>query len=149
MIKFINYLKEARLKLSSNGVNDQYVKKLHSMSHQNPIGSGHFFYLKDDDGEDALVNYRLISHPDHVYLTDLEVGEGKTGKGFGDYVMKTLTKEADKMGVEIRLFPEPLKYRDADGKTKKMPKNKLVNFYKKHGFTFMRDDRATMQRKPK
>jgi hypothetical protein len=67
--------------------------------------------------------------------------EGKAGQGFGEPVMKLMTDLADKENIDLDLIPVPI---EVDGK--KIPKSKLISFYKKHGFV---KERQNMVREAK
>lgn len=76
-----------------------------------------------------------------VYLTGLRVVEQK--KGTGTRLMTRLTQLADEMGVTLTLNARPL---DVPPGQKKIPQKKLVEFYKRFGFTGRASD---MARKPR
>lgn len=126
--------------------NKAFVRKIYNMAQPNPIGRGAYFALKSDDGKDTgFVKFELFGMQDFVHISDILVAEDKGGKGFGDYVMKIITKEADKDNIDLHLAAVPTAHQG-----KKIPKSKLVKFYKKHGFVSIGGDEMerVQKRKP-
>lgn len=114
---------------SAQKKNKEFIRKIYAMGSQNPIGRGVVFMIKDDDGEDALIRLEMVDLPESAHITEITVLEDKGGKGMGDFLMKEITKIADKMKVDLDLNAVPLAHQG-----KKIPKGKLIKFYKKHGF---------------
>jgi len=121
--------------------NKDYVRKIYAAGHPNPIGRGVIF-VKGTQEENGYIVVELKPMVNFVHITEIRVLEGKYKEGYGDTVMKILTKEADKMNVTLHLAAVPLK---GEGKT--IPKGKLKSFYKKHGFVSEGGD--VMRREPK
>jgi hypothetical protein len=119
----------------------EFVRKFYATGHQNPIGRGVVFGLKDK-GKSAMVKVELTPKVNDVHLTEIITLEDMGKRGFGDYVMKSLTDLADKMDIPLTLFAVPLQHQGV-----KIPKAKLVAFYKRHGFKTKSGD--FMERKPK
>jgi predicted GNAT family acetyltransferase len=65
-------------------------------------------------------------HPDHIEIASIRTPQKHRGRGSAHKVMKHITDYADKVKKPIKLVASPL-----DKKTKT---DKLVLFYKKHGF---------------
>lgn len=101
-----------------------YIKTIYKKGTRNPIGSGVVFGV----GE-GLVHLELSYFDGHVHITLLAVLEGLTGKGYGGVIMKFMTKEADKQDITLGLSAVPIEIAG-----KKIPKAKVVKFYKKYGF---------------
>ena len=118
-----------------------FVKKFYATGTQNPIGHGVVFGLSDK-GVSAMVKIELEAKAYDVHLKEIITLEDLGKKGFGNYIMKSLTSMADKMNIPITLFAVPLQHQGA-----KIPKTKLVSFYKRHGFKYKRGD--FMERIPK
>lgn len=114
---------------STQKKNKDFIHKIYGMGSRNPIGRGVVFMIRDDDGEDALIRLEMVDLPESAHITEITVLEDKGGKGMGDFLMDVITKEADKMNVDLDLNAVPLAHQG-----KKIPKGKLVKFYKKHGF---------------
>ena len=114
---------------SKQSLNQKYIRKIYKMGFPNPISNGYVISIKDDDEEDAMIRIEMHSLPDSAHITEITVLEDKGGKGIGDWFMSVMTKEADKMKVDLDLNAVPLAHAG-----KKIPKGKLVKFYKKHGF---------------
>jgi GNAT superfamily N-acetyltransferase len=111
-----------------------YVEKLWAMGYPNPI----------NDRETIIDNEILIEAwplEDSVYLTGLRAVAH--GKGAGTRVMTRLVQLADEMGVTLTLSPRPL---EVPRGQKKIPAKKLVEFYKRFGFTG--SGRTEMRRRP-
>jgi len=87
-----------------------------------------------------LVTLELIAQTDAVYLTGLMSTVQK--KGFGKYVMKLVIDEADKLGVTLVGTAKPFGIPEV-----RIPKAKLVKFYKGLGFHVGSDGK--MIREPK
>ncbi len=118
-----------------------FVKKIHAKGKPNPVGHNFYMGLKTKD-DDAIIVFKLKPFPTFVHIEEIVVTEDKGRKGFGTHVLKMITKEADKDGIELHLFAVPL-----DHAGKKIPKGKLQSIYKKHGFKLDRAD--LMVRMPK
>lgn len=124
-------------------VNKRYVQKMYKQGLANPIGRGVIYSFTDDE-VNAMILVELTPMEGRVILSELRVLEGKYKMGFGAAVLDMLTKEADKMKVDLSLHAVPLK---GEGKT--IPKNKLKTFYKKHGFVLQGKGGDQMMREPK
>lgn len=122
--------------------NRKFVHKIYSMAQPNPMNDRQVFFSFKDKDVAALIIVEMTPLTWAVVLDTLTVAEGKTGLGFGDHVLKIITKEADKDGIKITLSAVPL-----DHAGKKIPKGKLKAFYKKHGFKSSGGD--NMIREPK
>lgn len=73
----------------------------------------------------------LVSFANSVHITEISIPNRDQGSGAGHIVMKKMTKMADKFKVKLDLFPSPIIQGPDE---KRIPKDKLVKFYKKHGF---------------
>lgn len=67
-----------------------------------------------------------IEHPDHIEISSVRTPTKHRGQGSAHKVMKHITDYADKVKKPVRLI--------ASGLDKKTRTDKLVGFYKKHGF---------------
>lgn len=65
-------------------------------------------------------------HPDHIEIASVRTPQKHRGQGGAHKVMKHITSYADKVKKPIKLVASPL--------DKKTRTDKLVSFYKKHGF---------------
>ena len=106
-----------------------FVRSVYSKGQQNPMGRGVFFMIRNDDDTEGMVKLEMMPMTWGVAISEIHVAEGKTGQGFGDYIMGVITAMADEQDVLLSLNAVPL---DTEGK--KIPKRKLIRFYKKHGF---------------
>lgn len=122
--------------------NQAFVRKIHGKATPNPMGHNFYFQLKKSDDESAIVLVLLNAMNWGVVISEMIVAEGKTGQGYGNHILKMITKEADKDGIKLSLSAVPLAHAG-----KKIPKGKLKAFYKKHGFKS--DGGDTMRREPK
>jgi GNAT superfamily N-acetyltransferase len=120
----------------------QFVRKFYATGYPNPIGRGVVFGLSAKEGEDAMVKVELEPKVDSVHLKEIITLEDMGKRGYGDYVMKQLTSLADKMDIRLTLFSVPLQHQGV-----KIPKSKLITFYKRHGFKTKSGD--YMERLPK
>lgn len=142
MKSFIEHIKEAEEK-DDYEKNLQFVKDFYAKGYPNPMGKGVVFTLADDiNGEEVQAMIMVIMEPKTwgVYISEIHVLEGKVKMGFGSYMLGLITKMADEQGITLVLTPKPL---DTHGK--KIPKTKLVQFYKKNGFV---NGQGGMVRKP-
>lgn len=115
----------------------KFIKTIYKDGMVNPIGRGVIFGV----GE-GLVHVELSSFGDMVHIGFIGVLEDKVGKGFGDFIMRKITKEADKQDITLHLQAVPVAIAG-----KKIPKAKLIKFYKKNGFVKQNGD--AMIREPK
>lgn len=122
----------------------KFIDKIYkgSGAMRNPMGSGVIFGVRDGD-DDAMIKLELAPFDGMVHISELVVLEGKTGQGYGDYILKKVTTEADKEDIVLDLIAKPIKMVGQ----KNIPKSKLKSFYKKHGFVSEGGDR--MIRQPK
>lgn len=111
-----------------------FVKKFYATGTQNPIGRGVVFGLSDK-GVTGMVKVELEAKSNSVHLKEIITLEDMGKKGYGDYIMKQLTSMADKMNIRLTLFAVPLNHQGV-----KIPKSKLVKFYKRHGFKDLQGD---------
>lgn len=108
-----------------------FVHTIYNRGHRNPIGPGVVFNIAKGEENNALIKVLLIPNSDgHVHISELAVLDKPGGLGFGSFVLKLICSEADKYNIKLTLFAVPLDIRDQ----KKIPKNKLKQFYKKYGF---------------
>ena len=130
---------------SDQSTNEKFIRKIYSKAHPTPFGGGVVFsFSQKGDDEPTMIKVDLHPMIDSVHITEITVLEDKGGKGFGDHVMKIITKEADRMKVDLNLNAVPLAH-----KGKKIPKGKLIRFYKKHGFKVDRGDHMVRLQKQK
>lgn len=122
--------------------NRDFVRSVYSKGQVNPFGGGVFFMIQNDDGTEGMVKLDMMPMSWGVAISEIHVTEGKTGQGFGDYIMSVITDMADQQGVLLSLNAVPL-----DTQGKKIPKRKLIQFYKKHGFESEGGD--LMRRQPR
>jgi GNAT superfamily N-acetyltransferase len=127
------FLNEAAVKLTLGGNNDlkknqAFVRKMYSMATPNPLGNNYYFQLNKGK-ESATILFELHAMNWGVIIDSLVVAEDKGRKGFGNHILTKITDQADKDGIELTLSAVPLAHAG-----KKIPKGKLVAFYKKHGF---------------
>lgn len=115
----------------------KFIKIIYKDGMANPMGRGVIFGVGD-----ALVHVELSSFGNMVHIGFIGVLEDKVGKGFGDFIMKKITKEADKQDITLHLQAVPVAVAG-----KKIPKAKLIKFYKKNGF--IKQKGAAMIREPK
>lgn len=142
MKSFIEHIKEAEEE-NDYEKNLQFVKDFYATGFPNPMGKGVVFTLADDiGGEEVKAMVMVIMDPKTwgVYISEIHVLEGKGKMGFGSYILGLITKMADEQGITLFLTPKPL-----DTQGKKIPKAKLVQFYKKNGFV---NYQGGMVRKP-
>jgi len=144
MKSFIDHIREAEeLEDGDYEANLQFVKDFYATAYPNPLGKGVVFTVGDDiNGEEVKAMVMVILDPKTwgVYVSEIHVMEGKSKMGFGAYVLGLLTKMADAQGITLVLTPKPL-----ETQGKKIPKAKLIQFYKKNGFV---NGQGGMIRKP-
>jgi hypothetical protein len=97
----------------------------------------------DIDG--AHVQFTMQPSRDSVYLASIMVMNTEMKTGAGTKAMKKLIDMADKQGVTLRLVAKPIKSPTG----KKIPANKLINWYKTLGFKSTDNVRDNMVRTPK
>lgn len=132
-----------QLNESDKNKNKAFVNKIYSMGQRNPIGRGIYFYMESDNAkENAVVRLEMFGMDDFAHISEIVVAEDKGGKGYGDHIMKLITKQADKDKIDLSLDAVPIAHQG-----KKIPKSTLRRFYKKHGFVGAGGDR--MERKQK
>ncbi len=144
MKSFIDHIKEAEVEEDDYEKNLQFVKDFYATGYQNPIGKGVVFTVDNDiNGEEVRAMIIVIMDPKTwgVYLSEIHVMEGKSNMGFGSFILGLITKMADEQGITLVLTAKPL-----DTQGKKIPKAKLVQFYKNNGFT---NSSQGMVRKPR
>jgi hypothetical protein len=99
---------------------DVYVKTFNNMGRKTKNGT-----------KIAGAYVELISFANRVHISELSVPPSKQGSGVGHKAMKIITDLADKFKVALDLFAKPI---DQGFDNTKIPKAKLVSFYKQHGF---------------
>ena len=146
MKSFIDHIREAEeLEDGDYEANLQFVKDFYAKGYPNPMGKGVVFTLRnsmEDDGneEEAMILVDMQPKTWGVYLSELHTLGGMSKMGFGSYVLSMITQLADAQGITLVLTPKPL-----ETQGKKIPKAKLVQFYKKNGFV---NGQGGMIRKP-
>lgn len=143
MKSFIDHIREAEEE-DDYEKNLKFVKDFYATGYPNPIGKGVVFTVGDDiNGEEVKAMIMVIMDPKTwgVYISEIHVMEGKSKMGFGSYILGLITKMADEQGITLVLTAKPL-----ETQGKKIPKAKLVQFYKKNGFV---NAQGGMVRKPR
>ena len=130
-IKLGSKMKTIQMDKGENDIekNRDFVRSVYSMGHPNPMGRGVLFGVQNDDDVVGYTRVELSPMQWGVNINEIHVLEDKTGIGFGDYVLKKITDAADQAGILLSLSAVPLSTQG-----KKIPKRKLIRFYKKHGF---------------
>lgn len=103
---------------------DKYIKKIYSLGKRS--GDGVFIKV---NGVNVFVE--MVSYSTEAYMSEISMPPEDQGSGVGHKAMKMIVDLADKFKVKISLFPQPIKqwpYGDS------ISKDKLVAFYKQHGF---------------
>lgn len=124
---------------SDNSAAQQLVSNIEKRGHPHPFMRNTIMWSFKDDPK-SLVMVELQAFDGYVYVTGLQSSVQK--KGYGEYIMKLIIDEADKLGVTLRGIAKPFGTKDIA-----IPKAKLVAFYKKLGFKV--EPNGEMTKEPK